>query len=195
MGRNQIEMNSQQTRSFLLITPRLIIRPFQDSDLGPFVAYRDDPKVALYQGWNVPYTIDQGREFIERLKTAVPGTVGEWYQAAVEIKSTYEMIGDVAFHVMKSDSRQAYIGYSFSRSFWGQGYATEAVKALLDYLFLDMNLHRVVAECDVENISSIRLLERLRFRREAHFIENVWFKGAYGSEFYYAMLKREWEQK
>jgi RimJ/RimL family protein N-acetyltransferase len=63
---------------------------------------------------------------------------------------------------------------------------------LLDYLFNELNLHRVIAECDVENIASYRLLERLGFRREAHLIENIWFKGAWGSEFHYAILEREW---
>jgi RimJ/RimL family protein N-acetyltransferase len=180
---------------FLLNSPRLIIRPFSEYDLSAFVAYRGDPEVARYQGWNVPYSMEQGREFISSAKIAIPGTVGEWYQSAVEIKSTAEMIGDVAFHIMKSDPRQAYIGYSFSQFFWGKGYATEAVGCLLNFLFDELNLHRIVAECDVENAASCRLLERLNFRREAHFIENIWFKGAYGSEFHYAILKREWEQK
>jgi RimJ/RimL family protein N-acetyltransferase len=180
---------------FLLNSPRLIIRPFRDTDLEAFVAYRDDPLVARYQGWSVPYSMEQGREFISSAKIAIPGTVGKWYQAAVEIRATGEMIGDVAFHIMKSDSRQAYIGYSFSQLFWGKGYATEAVRCLLNFLFDELNLHRIVAECDVENVASCRLLERLKFRREAHLIENIWFKGAYGSEFHYAVLKREREHK
>jgi RimJ/RimL family protein N-acetyltransferase len=117
---------------------------------------------------------------------------GEWLQLAVELRETGELIGDLAFHTMKSDPRQAYLGYTFARAHWGHGYASEAVQRLLDHLFRDLGLHRVVAECDVLNEASWRLLERLRFRREAHLVENLSFKGRWSSEYHYAMLQKEW---
>jgi ribosomal-protein-alanine N-acetyltransferase len=103
------------------------------------------------------------------------------------------LLGDCAFSVMSNDKRQAYIGITLARPFWGKGYAEEASRGLLNYLFVELNLHRVVAECDVENSASIILLSRLGFRREAHLIENIWFKGSWGSEFHYALLEREWK--
>jgi RimJ/RimL family protein N-acetyltransferase len=105
------------------------------------------------------------------------------------------MIGDVAFFIKREDERQAIIGYSLARPFWRKGYAFEAVSALLAYLFDQMNLHRISAECDVDNVPSWSLLEKLGFRREAHLIENFYLKGAYGSEYQYAMLLREWQQR
>jgi RimJ/RimL family protein N-acetyltransferase len=54
-------------------------------------------------------------------------------------------------------------------------------------------LHRVIAISDVENTASFRVLERLGFRREGHFVENLMFKGKWASEYHYAMLAREWE--
>jgi RimJ/RimL family protein N-acetyltransferase len=62
----------------------------------------------------------------------------------------------------------------------------------VDYLFGDLHLHRVTATCDVENLASFKLLERVGMRREAHHVENIWLKGAWGSEYVYAMLDREW---
>jgi RimJ/RimL family protein N-acetyltransferase len=53
----------------------------------------------------------------------------------------------------------------------------------------------VVAITDAENLAAARLLERLELRREGTFVENIWFKGAWGSEFSYAMLHREWARK
>lgn len=173
---------------------RLIIRPFRDSDLEPFLAYRNDPDVARYQGWNVPYARESALEFIAEMKTR-QFTPGEWLQLALEVRETGETIGDVAIHCMKSDPRQAYLGYSLARAHWGQGYAGEAAQAVLDLLFGELNLHRVVAECDVENVASWRLLERLGFRREAHLVENLFFKGAYCSEYHYAILECEWKQR
>ena len=179
---------------FSLEAKRLFLRHFSDNDLDKFLAYRSDPDVARYQGWSIPYELDAGRAFVTEMKNAIPGTPGKWFQAAVELKSSKELIGDCAFHVMANDKRQAYIGITLARSYWGNGYGEEACHSLLDYLFGELGLHRVVAECDVENIASFTLLERLGFRREAHLIENIWFKGAWGSEFHYAMLEREWKR-
>jgi RimJ/RimL family protein N-acetyltransferase len=180
---------------FPLETDRLLLRQFRDSDLNEFLAYRSDPEVARYQGWSIPYEEDQARAFIDKMKNAIPGMPGEWFQAAIELKTTKTVIGDCAFHVMKSDGRQAYIGITLSHSYWGKGYGEEASRRLLDYLFGELNLHRVVAECDVDNAASLLLLERIGFRREAHLIENIWFKGNWGSEFHYALLEREWKKK
>ena len=177
-----------------LETPRLRIRYFRDSDLETFLAYRNDPLVAKYQGWEVPYARGKALEFVAGMKMKQL-TPGEWLQLAVELREKADsesIIGDLAVHLMKSDPRQAYLGYSFARPHWGHGYATEAVHRLLDHLFRDLGLHRVVAECDVLNDASYRLLERLGFRREAHLIENLWFKGRWSSEYHYAMLQKEW---
>ena len=95
-----------------LESPRLILRSFQDSDLETFLAYRNDPEVAKYQSWDVPYPRENGLQFIELMKMSNPTSQGEWYQVAVELKSTREMIGDVAFCTMAYDHKQALIGYS-----------------------------------------------------------------------------------
>jgi RimJ/RimL family protein N-acetyltransferase len=180
--------------TFLLKAERLSLRQFRDSDLEPFLAYRNDPEVAIYQGWDIPYPRAKATRFILHMKLALPNP-GQWLQVAIELASTGQMIGDLGFCIKREDERQAIIGYSLARPFWGQGYASEAVSCLLAYLFEELDLHRVVAECDVKNVSSWRLLERLGFRREAHFVENSFLKGAYGSEYQYAMLGREWRAR
>jgi RimJ/RimL family protein N-acetyltransferase len=178
---------------FPLETERLLLRHFRDTDLDEFLVYRSDPRVARYQGWEVPYDRKKGLEFLEEMKNTQPGTPGKWFQAAIELKSSKSLIGDCAFHVMANDERQAYIGITLAHPYWGKGYGEEASRRLLDFLFYELNLHRVVAECDVKNAASFTLLERLGFRREAHLVENIWFKGGWGSEFHYALLEREWK--
>ena len=177
-----------------LETKRLILRSFQDSDLESFVSYRSDPAVAKYQGWDTPYEVDTASAFIQEMKGKHPGTTGEWYQIAVELKASGDMIGDCAFRVLAQDGQQAEIGFTFARPYQGKGYATEAVTRLLEYLFGELGLRRVRATCDAENLASAKLLERIGMRREGHLIENIWFKGAWGSEYVYALLKKEWEQ-
>jgi RimJ/RimL family protein N-acetyltransferase len=175
-------------------SPRLLMRSFRDSDLEPFLAYRNDPEVFRYQGWDTPFTRQAAAEFIAIMKEGRPGTPGEWLQLAIERKDNAEMIGDIAFHITKTNQRTAYLGYSLARSAWGYGFASEAASKTLDYLFRVLDLHRVVADCDVKNAASIRLLEKLGFRREAHYIESFWLpeNGSWGSEYLYAMLQREW---
>jgi RimJ/RimL family protein N-acetyltransferase len=179
---------------FFLETPRLILRSFQDSDLEPFFAYRNDPEVSRYQGWKTPFLREAAAEFIAEAKIIQPGTPGVWMQLALESRETGALLGDIAFHLTKSNPRVAYLGYSLARASWGQGYASEAARKVLDYLFRVLDLHRVVADCDVDNQASIRLLERLGFRREAHYLESFWFEheNRWGSEYLYALLQREW---
>jgi RimJ/RimL family protein N-acetyltransferase len=178
--------------SLVLETDRLILRSFQDTDLKPFVDYRSDRAIAQFQSWDAPYSKANAAKFIQQLQHIKPGTPGEWYQIAIELKMNRQMIGDCAFCVLAEDSQQAEIGFTLARQYQKSGYATEAVTRLLDYLFKSLNLHRVRAICHEENIASAKLLERVGMRREAHFIKNVWFKGQWISEYWYAILRNEW---
>jgi len=62
---------------------------------------------------------------------------------------------------------------------------------LLQYVFVELSRHRVIAQTDCLNVASVALLEKLNFRREGHFISNVFFKGAWGDEYLYALLASE----
>jgi RimJ/RimL family protein N-acetyltransferase len=178
-----------------LETDRLLLRPLRMSDVQVFSEYRSDPQVACFQGWTTPYTTAQARQFIKEMRVTQPGTPGKWYQLAIEIKDGRRMIGDCAYCILESDAMQAEIGFTLARQHQGQGYAGEAVHRLLDYLLIENHLHRVRANCDAENLASARLLERLGMRREAHLIESLWFKGRWSSEYWYAVLRREWVQQ
>ena len=179
--------------TFLLETDHLRIRQFQDSDLESFLGYRNDPEVARYQGRDVPYPREKALEFIAEMKAKETPVQDEWFQAAIEEVRSGIMVGDAAFY-LKKDDPQAYVGCTIARSYWRNGYGLEATRRLLDYLFGELDLHRVIAITDVENTASFSVLERLGFRREGHFVENHMFKGHWASEFYYAMLKSEWEK-
>ena len=174
-------------------TARLRLRRFAAADLATFIAYRNDPAIARFQSWE-GITEAEAVAFLRAVEAAPAGVPGEWLQIAVERKDSGRMIGDCAFKVMEDDTRQAEIGYTLAREAHGQGFATEAVAALLTYLFTALDLHRVVAIVDVRNAASVALLERLGMRREGHFLQNVWFKGAWGDEYLYAILRDEWAQ-
>lgn len=170
---------------------RLILRRFADADLSTFLAYLNDPLVARYQTWE-SYTEEQARDVIEQQKGLEPGRPGQWFTFAAELKDTKALIGHVALSVKEADQRQAEIGFTFAREYQGKGLAKEAAEAVLDYAFTRLGMHRVVAVTDCENERSVALLGRLGMRREGHFIENIRFKGGWGSEYLYALLRKEW---
>jgi RimJ/RimL family protein N-acetyltransferase len=173
---------------------RLILRRFEDSDLAPFVAYRNDPEVAKYQSWD-SFDERAARAFIREMESAQPGVLGEWFQFAVESKETGGLVGDCALQVDGQEPYRAEIGFTLAREHQGKGFASEAVWLLLNYAFEALGLHRIVAIADCRNKPSWALLERVEIRREGHFLENVWFKGGWSDEYLYAVLKDEWLRK
>ena len=174
-----------------LETDRLILRPFREADKLVFSAYRSDPQVARYQGWDIPFTQEQAGKFIREMLPRTPGQPGQWYQIALEHKRDGVLIGDCAFD-LSEDGRQAEIAFTLASANQGQGYAAEAVNCLLEALFTDLQLHRVFANVDPANTGSISLLTRLGFRCEGRFEQSLWLKGEWVDEQWYALLQEEW---
>ena len=172
-------------------TGRLRARAFHDADVDAFVAYRADPDVAAYQSWS-DFTFAEGRALVESMQGLPPGVPGQWYQFALEERAGYALVGDLALKVSASEPREAEVGFTLAPAHQGKGYATEALRGLLGYAFGTLGLHRTVAVTDALNAPAAALLERVGMRREGHFHENVFFKGAWGSEFIFAMLEHEW---
>jgi RimJ/RimL family protein N-acetyltransferase len=174
-----------------LTTPRLILRRLRWSDLPSFCRYRSDPQVARYQDW-VTFPEEDGLRFFAEQAKLHPDVAGTWFQMAVEHAGTGELIGDCGLHFLQDQPRQVEIGFTLTPSHWGEGYATEAVSCLLDYVFGRLDKHRAIAIIDARNTRAAGVLERVGMRREGHFLQNVWFKGQWGDEFRYALLAREW---
>lgn len=171
-------------------TARLQARPFTSGDLDAFVAYRADPEVARYQGWS-DYTVEEGRALIASMTSVAPGTPGEWYQFALE-SADASLVGDLALKMGDSESNEAELGFTLAPEHQGKGYGAEAVRGLLDYAFATLRFRRVVAITDALNAPAAALLARVGMRQEAHFQENIFFKGEWGSELVFAILNREW---
>jgi RimJ/RimL family protein N-acetyltransferase len=117
---------------------------------------------------------------------------GDLLELAVVRRQDDLLLGDVLLGLRSVEHETVEVGYIFAPEYGGQGYATEAVRALLDLAFEDLGARRVVARVDARNAPSRRLLERLGLRLEAHLVENEWFKGELSSEVDYAVLAREW---
>lgn len=174
-----------------LESERIILRTVGPVDLEDFLHYRSDAEVARYQYWE-PFNRQQAMEYLEQYAHSRPGIPGEWFQLGIADKATNRLIGDCAIKLDAQDPRIAEVGISLSRDYQKRGFAGEALSCLLDYAFCELDVHRVFAIADCENTACVKMLERLKLRREAHFLKNVWFKGAWGSEYHYAILETEW---
>jgi RimJ/RimL family protein N-acetyltransferase len=174
----------------LITTERLVLRRFRPADAEALAAYRSAPEVARYQSWEAPYSVERARYAIESMAAADPEQPG-WFQYAVELTAERALIGDVGVN-LHDNLRQAEIGYTLAPERQGRGYATEAVRAILDHLFRVRGLHRVSAECDARNLPSARLLERVGFTREGLRRQQTWIKNEWTDDLLYGLLEAEW---
>lgn len=171
-------------------TTRLDVRRLTTADVAAFTAYRADQDVARYQSWD-RFTHRDGEALVESMEHLDLGAPGQWFQLALEDRVRRVLVGDLACKVNPSEPSEVEIGFTLAPDEQGRGYATEALTALLDHVFGPMRLHRVIAVTDARNTAAAALLARVGLRQEAHFVENVFFKGAWGSELLFAKLARE----
>ena len=172
---------------------RVLLRRFQLADVAQFVAYRSRADVARFQSWDAPYPREEGERFVRQIMKEHPDTAGEWFQFAVALRPAGQLIGDCAAMPHAGDPRQCEIGFTIAPGYQGRGYATEAARLLVDYLFGRRAKHRITASCDARNTASAAVLERLGMRREGHLRESTWAKGEWTDDLLYGLLRREWQ--
>ena len=174
-----------------IVTERLVLRTLRPGDAEAMFAYRSDPEVARYQGWQRE-SVDEVRAFIADLATNEPFAPGTWRQFAIVLRAEDAMIGDCGVHVPHDEPEQAMFGITLATAFQRRGYASEALRALLRLAFDTLGKHRVYASIDPRNAASLALFERAGFRREAHHVESLWLMGEWVDDVVVAILAREW---
>ncbi|MDO7854779.1 GNAT family N-acetyltransferase [Hymenobacter convexus] len=177
---------------FSILAGRVRLRHLRPADLPVFAAYRADPSVCRFQGFD-PFSEAQAIGFIARHTAAdIPAAPGEWVQIAIARSANDELLGDCALHLLAHEPRIAEIGITLAPQQQGRGYASEALRGLLRFCFEELGLHRVVALVDPRNAPSVALMERVGMRREGHFRQNGWYKGEWCDEYQYALLAADW---
>lgn len=170
-------------------TERLVVRRFAPADADSFARYRSEPDVARYQSWDAPVPAADAVRLVTEFAAAAERAPG-WFQYAVELRAEGVLIGDVAV-CLHDNGMQAELGFTLATAHRRRGYATEAVRCVLDRVFAT-GVHRVSAECDARNTASARLLERLGFRREGLRPEHTWIKGEWTDDLLFGLLARDW---
>jgi RimJ/RimL family protein N-acetyltransferase len=176
-----------------LRTARLVLRTMTSGDVDDVHAYQSREDVCRYLTFE-PRTREEVAEKVTGYSTALAlSGDGDFWQLAIERASDAgRVIGDVYFTIKSAADAAGEIGWTLHPDFSHRGYMTEAARAVLDIAFGTLGLHRVRAELDPRNHASVTLCKRLGMREEAYFVEDLWFKGAWGDTAIYAILDREW---
>ncbi len=163
-----------------ILTARLRLRRSRPDDAEAISRYRSDPTVHIHQGWD--RTDPAGvRAEIEAMARRLPGETGGWVQFTLEERGAGRLIGDVGISAPEQEPGVVLVGYTVAPEAQGRGYATEAVSALIDYVFDALGAQLVRAYADAENAPSIRVMEKAGMR----LIER--FEGSDGDETWYGV--------
>ena len=174
-----------------LCTPRLTLRPLDERDTDAHYAIFSDPAVARY--WSSePWTdMAQAVQAIARIRAADED--GSELRFGIELRETGELVGNCALHHFVESSRRCELGYALGSAHWGKGYASEALRALLAHGFEVLDLNRIEADIDPDNIASGRVLEKLGFRKEGFMPERWIVHGKTADTVNYGLLRRYWD--
>ena len=170
-----------------LSTARLCLREMTLDDAAAIFNIRGDYEVTRYNTGLAYDHIDQARDLIQAIRTGyVDGVELRW---GITLKHDATVIGMCGFNYWVRHDRRASIGYDLARAYWGQGLMTEAVRAMVDFGFGNMNLNRIEADADGRNPASARVLEKAGFHHEGVQHEQFFENGCFYDLHLFALLR------
>ncbi|MGE7672691.1 GNAT family N-acetyltransferase [Lysinibacillus sp. NPDC094403] len=165
-------------------TKRLLIREFEVQDWQAVWEYTSNPNVMKYIPEGV-FNEEDAKKFVSE------NSREKAKYFPIILISENIVIGHIVFHQYFGDHTYE-IGWVLNPNYYNNGYASEAARAILDYGFKDMKLHRIIATCQPENIPSYRVMEKIGMRREGYFKKCIPNGDEWWDEYYYAVLDEEW---
>jgi len=150
--------------SYPILTERLSIEPLAMIDLHTFVAYRQDPDIARFQGWETNFSKNQAIDLIESQAGSMLPEKGEWLQLAIHRLGSREHVGDLAIHSVEDEDSKFELGFTIAKPYQGQGFAQEAASKLISFLISEAGAKKFIATTDSRNSASIKVLSELGFR-------------------------------
>ena len=153
---------------------------------------RNDPEVSRYQDWVLPYPLEKAQQVVGDMAAMDGPCEGEWWMLAVTDFETDEVLGDLALF-MSNEARTAEVGYTFAAEHWGNGYAVEAIGALVARLFETFGVTRVSGKLHPDNHPSAMVLERTGFLFEGHTRLSDWVGDDNTDDLIYGLTREDWE--
>jgi ribosomal-protein-alanine N-acetyltransferase len=172
-----------------LETERLFLKEITIEDAGSVFAMRCKEEVMQYLDRPKAKTIEDALALINQITTGWQRN--ESITWGLYQKGHADLIGTLGFWQIQKQHHRAEIGYMLQPPMQGKGYMSEALRAVMDYGFIEMQLHSAEANVNPSNERSIRLLEKHGFVREAYFRENYFYDGKFLDSVVYSFVKRE----
>lgn len=175
-------------------TDHLMLRTFERSDVEGLSAYHTLPSVQRYvfsrtrDGNEVAGALNVMRSHVSLQRP------GDTLTLAMVRKGDRRLVGHISLYWSDATAGQGEVRFVINPSYAGQGYVTEALSALFDLAFEHFRIHRLFARCDGRNHHSIKLMQQLGMRLEAHYREHALFQGEWDEELHFAILDREWQR-
>lgn len=176
---------------FSLETNHLIIRNWTSNDYDDAHEYASCAEVSKLMDWG-PNSLRETKVFVDTAINTAKLKPRRLYELAIELKSESKVVGGIGLAINDPQYSTAMLGYALNKNYWRKGIASEASIELLKFGFNKLDLHRIYATTDTENIGSQKVLEKCGLRKEGHMVEDSHIKGRWRDTFYYGILKREW---
>ena len=167
-------------------TQRLILREIEEKDLYDVYEYASDESVARYMPWEAHKSIEDSRNFIDNEIEKYKKNNSLNY--AIVLKETNKMIGTAGCFEYKEGDKFAQVGYVINKKYWGNGLVPEAMRAIIEYLFREKDVHRIYAKHYVGNEKSGRVMQKLGMKYEGTMEDSVFAKGEYITTKHYAII-------
>lgn len=177
----------------ILRTGRLVLRPFENDDAADLLRVFAEPDVVRYWSSGAWTDIAQAEAMIAEARQAYRD--GGLARYAIALADTNRLIGICNLRGFFEQNRRCELGYALGRAYWGQGFAAEALEALLGHAFYVLDINRIEADIDPRNEASARLLEKLGFRREGYMPERWIVHGEKADTAFYGLLRRYWDER
>lgn len=178
-------MNLELVQHSQIEGERILLRPITMEDAEDMFEYNSDEETTRYI-YDPHVDLDRTKRMIANYYMEEP--IGKY---AIVLKENGKMIGNIEFRV-HDENRSGELGYTMNRHYWGKGYMTEAGKLILELAFNILDLERVYAESEVDNIASGNLSMRLGMKHDGTLRKHHMRKGELRDSAYYSILKEEY---
>lgn len=175
-------------------TNRLIIRDHLHSDLDSMHKLLSD-SLAMY------YLPDIRTNSFEESKLNLETAIKEAslidrqkFFFTIVNKKERNYIGEIGFTITENTpkGKRVHLGYFILQKYWGKGFVTEAAKAIIDFAFENVGVHKITTGCIKENIGSEKVMKKCNMKKEAEFIKHIWHDGKWKDRVEYGLLREDW---
>ncbi|WP_064093478.1 GNAT family N-acetyltransferase [Rossellomorea aquimaris] len=172
---------------------RLLLREIKNNDWKEIHLYASQSIVCQYQPWG-PNTEEETINFVKQVIEDSKLNPRSRYMFALIEKESNRLIGACEINVRDIENQSGEIGYIIHPDYWGKGYGTEAAKKVIQFGFTTLQLHRLYATCDPQNLGSAKVLEKIGLIKEGTLREVIMLKDGWRDSCIYSILKKEWNE-